>query len=346
MATYNCARFLDEAVESLLGQTFGDFELVIIDDASTDDTPAMLRRFQAADARVRWERNEKNRRLGPSLNRGLRLCRAPLVARADADDVFYPPRLERQVSFMDAHPEIGVVSAVEEIMDERGRFLRYKPALTEDDEIRFFHMFTHAMSHTVVMYRRELVMRVGGYDESFATGPEDYDLYARLFHVTRFGNLPEALVRYRVRAGSDEQAPFPWRQRMKNQVAARQLSAYLGREVCEAEAGALWDLYHGYSRLSSARGRLALGLAEELRYQAGGEGRQRVVSRFNQEFSVALSRQAVFQTYSDRKLSGQLFRFALKLNPVMAFSPQMMRQLLRFSAPRLIRSLRRGSIRN
>src|ERR1039458_8933421 len=205
MATFNCGRFIKEAVDSLLGQSFRDLELIIIDDASTDETPSVLRRLAQMDSRIRWERNEYNRRLGPSLNRGLRLCRAPLVARADAGDGFFPQRLQKQVSFMNAHPEIGVLSAVEEIMDEEGRFLRYKPTLTEDDEIRFFHMFAHAMSHTVVIYRKELVTRVGAYDESFATGPEDYDLYARLLLIPRFANLPEPLVRYRVRVGSEEQ---------------------------------------------------------------------------------------------------------------------------------------------
>ena len=344
MATYNCARFLGQAVESLLRQTFKDFELVIIDDASTDETPSLLRAFQQQDCRVRWERNEHNRRLGPSLNRGLRLCRAPLVARADADDVFYPQRLEKQVSFMDAHPGIGVLSAVEEIMDEQERFLRYKPTLTEDDEIRFFHMFTHTMSHTAVMYRKELVTRVGGYDESFATGPEDYDLFARLFLVTRFANLPEALVRYRVRAGSDEQSPFPWRQRMKNQVAARQLSHYLGRDVAETEASALWNLYHGYSRMSSNAVKVAVGLTAELRLKAPNEGNARAVERLDKEMGEALAKQAVYQTYFDRPLSKQLLWMALRLAPPQLCTRRMLVQALRFCTPSSVRSTARKPI--
>src|ERR1035441_9425579 len=342
MATYNCGRFLGQAVESLMAQTFKEFELVIIDDASTDDTPSMLRRFQEADSRIRWERNEHNRRLGPSLNRGLGLCRAPLVARADADDVFYPQRLQKQVSFMNAHPEIGVLSAVEEIMDEGGRFLRYKPTLTEDDEIRFFHMFTHAMSHTVVMYRKELVTRVGAYDESFATGPEDYDLYARLLLITRFANLPEPLVRYRVRVGSDEQNPFPWRQRMKNQVAARPLGSYLGRQVCGEEGGALWDLYHGYSRLSGGKVRLGIQLVEELRHTALSEGKNRLVGRFDRDMAEALVKQAVYQTYTDRSLSLALFRRGLQLSPRQLLSRRGWVQSMRLGAPRFLRLAFRG----
>lgn len=338
MATHNCAPFLGEAVQSLLHQTFEDFELIIIDDASTDETPCLLRRFQDMDPRVRCERNERNRRLGPSLNRGLRLCRCDLVARADADDVFSRQRLEKQVAFMNGRPEVGVLSAVEAVVDEQGKFIRFKPTLTEDDEIRFYHMFTHAMSHTAVIYRRELVEKVGEYDESFATGPEDYDLYARLLHVTRFANLPEALVQYRVRAGSDEQAPYPWRQRMKNQIAARQLGRFLGREVSESEAGALWELYHGYSRMPSGGVRLAIGLVEELRFEATKEGRTKVLERFDRDMGEAIAKQAVFQTYADRAISRELFTMALRLSPAQALRARAWMQVARLCSPPSIRS--------
>ena len=344
MSTYNCGRFLSEAVLSILRQSFHDFELIIIDDASTDETPSILRRFAQMDARIQWERNEFNRRLGPSLNRGLRLCRADLLARADADDIHQPRRLEKQVSFMQAHPAIGVLSAVEEQMDEQGQFLRFKPTFTEDSEIRLFHMFTHTMSHTAVIYRKELVTRVGGYDESFATGPEDYDLFARLFLVTRFANLPEALVRYRVRAGSDEQSPFPWRQRMKNQVAARQLSHYLGRDVAETEASALWNLYHGYSRMSSSAVKVAVALTAELRLKAPNEGNARAVERLDKEMGEALAKQAVYQTYFDRPLSKQLLWMALRLAPPQLCTRRMLVQALRFCTPSSVRSTARKPI--
>lgn len=197
MSVYNGAPWVGDAVASLLGQTAGDIELIVVDDGSTDSTPAVLAAIR--DSRLRVYR-EPHAGLTRSLNRALRLATAPLVARLDADDVALPERLERQRAFLDAHPGVGLLGTGAREVDEAGREIRRIRPPEDDGTIRSALIRYNPFVHSSVVMRRSVLERVGGYDETLSVA-QDYDLWMRLCQVTRLANLPEPLVVRRLLPG-------------------------------------------------------------------------------------------------------------------------------------------------
>ena len=190
MSVWNGAPWVRDAVESVLRQTAADLELIVIDDGSTDGTPALLAAL--SDPRLRVERQPR-RGLTRALNRGAGLATAPLLARLDADDVALPERLARQRAFLDAHPEIGLLGAGAREVDVAGREIRVIRPLERDATIRRALIRGNPFVHSSIMMRRSILERVGGYDETLAVA-QDYDLWLRMSEVTRMANLGEPLV--------------------------------------------------------------------------------------------------------------------------------------------------------
>jgi len=195
MTVFNGERHLREAIDSVLGQSFGDFELVVVDDGSTDGTTAVLGAI--TDARVRVTRNATNIGLTRSLNSGLALARGMLIARHDADDVSEPDRLARQVAFLDANADVALVGACYTKIDDRGASLGLRTLPTDYDRIRWALHFYCPFVHSAAVFRAAAVRAMGGYDDAFIYA-QDYDLWSRLAASHRMANLPEALVRYRI----------------------------------------------------------------------------------------------------------------------------------------------------
>lgn len=198
MSVYNGERFLVQAIDSILGQTFGDFEFLILDDGSTDGTPDIIRGHAARDPRIRPIIRE-NRGLIASLNELLGAAHAPIVARMDADDISLPERFARQVAFLDAHPDYGVVGCWTEDIDEDGGPYRLTGRDHPQDHDTFLKHIEHGwplICHPAAMFRRDIVLAVGGYHAAFRHC-EDYDLWLRLASVTRLASIPERLIRYR-----------------------------------------------------------------------------------------------------------------------------------------------------
>jgi glycosyltransferase involved in cell wall biosynthesis len=189
--------WLREAIESVLSQTFGDFELLLVDDGSTDGTADVAEAY--GDQRIRVLRNERNLGQVPSLNRGLREARGEYVARLDADDVCLPDRLQRQLAVLDADPSVALVGTWMDVVDERGRlWARLRGHVRDYPEFLFAILADrYPWGHPSLMFRRDSVLELGGYDETLAPS-EDKDLYRRLA-LARHGarGLEEPLVRYR-----------------------------------------------------------------------------------------------------------------------------------------------------
>jgi glycosyltransferase involved in cell wall biosynthesis len=201
MPVYNAARYLAEAVESILGQTFADFEFLIIDDGSTDRSRATLERYAAHDRRIRLA-SRPNTGYTVALNELLGLARGELLARMDGDDVALPTRLARQVDYLRAHPDVVCVGTAVQFIDAAGRFLRPRHPGMDHEEIQQRALAGDCpLNHPSVMMRRAAVEAVGGYHAEFEPA-EDLDLWLRLSEVGRLTNLPEVLMKYRQHAGS------------------------------------------------------------------------------------------------------------------------------------------------
>ncbi|MEM6314943.1 MAG: glycosyltransferase, partial [Planctomycetota bacterium] len=165
LASYNAEDFLRPAVASILQQTFTDFEIIAVDDGSTDGSRDVLRSFD--DPRLRVIEQE-NMGLTPTLNKACGLAKADLLARMDADDVAKPDRFAKQVAFLDAHPEVAVLGGAYELIDERGRLLRTQSQPTDNATLQERCLVGKVpICHPLVMMRRDIFERVGGYDESY-----------------------------------------------------------------------------------------------------------------------------------------------------------------------------------
>lgn len=195
MPVYNGARYVEQAVRSVLAQTFADLELVVIDDGSTDQSARIVESME--DSRIRFVRNGRNRGLTPTLNHGLALARGELVARQDADDLSEATRLERQVAFLDANPDVAVVGSWYRKIGEHGEPLGDRTLPSSDAAMRWALLSYCPIVHSAATFRREAIAALGGYDERFAYA-QDFDLWSRVARVHRLGNVPELLVQYRV----------------------------------------------------------------------------------------------------------------------------------------------------
>ena len=200
MSVHDDAATVAAAIESILAQTFPDFEFLIVNDGSSDESGAVIDRFAAADPRIRAI-HQPNRGLIASLNRLVAEARGDLIARMDGDDVSLPGRFAAQVAFLDAHPDHGVLGTNTNEIDEADRI-----TLCTD-----LHPLDHAaveqalrrgspVAHSSVMMRTAVVRAAGGYRAAYRHC-EDYDLWLRLSERTRIANLPDRLLLYRRSGG-------------------------------------------------------------------------------------------------------------------------------------------------
>jgi glycosyltransferase involved in cell wall biosynthesis len=198
MPVYNAGRFLAPALESVIGQTFADFELIALDGGSTDGSVELLRAIAARDPRVRVV-SEKALGLVESLNLGLALARAPLIARMDADDLARPDRLDKQRRFLRDHPDIVAVSGAMDVIDEDGKYLETIVFPTLPASIAGELLRRSVVSHPAAMVRTETLRVVSGYRRT-ARHAEDYDLWLRLVEIGPIANLPDVVLSYRSHA--------------------------------------------------------------------------------------------------------------------------------------------------
>lgn len=201
MAAYNSAGNLREALDSILAQSFADFEFIILDDGSTDATPAML--AACPDPRVRLVRGGGNAGLTARLNEGLALARADIVARMDADDVAHPDRLARQWQALAEDPSLIAVFSHAQIIDRKGRVTGHsRPDFGATTPLAYLRDFGNVLIHSTAMMRKAPIAALGGYDPALRTR-QDYDLWMKCLETGhRVAILPESLLQLRVHEGS------------------------------------------------------------------------------------------------------------------------------------------------
>jgi len=252
MPVYNAGCYLRPAVESILQQSFRDFELVIINDASTDGSAEILRSF--SDDRIRILHNEHNLGLANSLNRGLLAAAGEFIARQDADDLSHHERLARQVHFLKGHPEIALIGTQAVIIDELGRYKRMlldRPH--EHLAIKWDLLFDNSFVHTSVMFRTTIVRdNLAGYDPSY-TACEDYELWSRIAEVCRVANLSRHLVSHRIHSSSKRKGTKQFvKMQDLTRVVKRNADAMFGKDfLSESESLLLAGFSSGYQDRTS-----------------------------------------------------------------------------------------------
>lgn len=199
MPAYNSEAFVAEAIESILNQTYTDFEFIIINDGSTDKTAEIIDKYAKNDSRIKFINNHKNQGLIAVLNQGLDLCTGEYVARMDSDDISMPQRFEKQVQYMDEHQEVGIL----------GTWIDFFPTTTMQgvghhkkniavmDVLRGW-----CVNHPTVMMRKSVLTKHALRYRADFIAAEDYDLWAQAVRVTKIENLQETLLRYRFHEAS------------------------------------------------------------------------------------------------------------------------------------------------
>lgn len=199
MPVYNAEPFLREAIDSILNQTFTDFEFVIINDGSSDRSEEIIKSY--TDPRIRYYKNEQNLKLIATLNKGIDLVSTPYIARMDADDISLPARLQLQYELMELHPEIGLCGTWYESFND-DKVLGVVPYGPEHATICFKHLFQIHLSHGTGMFRTSVLKEHGLYFNPDFSHAEDYELWSRISTVTRLANIQQVL--YRVRHHENE----------------------------------------------------------------------------------------------------------------------------------------------
>ena len=192
MPVYNAEEYIAQAIESILTQVFSDFEFIMINDGSTDHSVEIIKTFK--DPRIILVENDKNEGIVYSLNKGLDRARGKYIARMDADDISLPHRLQRQVNFLQVHPEISVVGTGYLPIDECRNPTKppiYRPEYPA--VAKWFLLIGSPLAHPSVMYRKEIIQKIGGYSKDFPHA-EDYELWTRLCQVSKICSIETLAV--------------------------------------------------------------------------------------------------------------------------------------------------------
>ena len=197
MAAFNEGNFIGEAIDSVLNQTYSNFEFIIVNDGSTDNTDKIILSF--SDTRIKYIKNQRNLKLIASLNKGLTIAEGKYIARFDADDICFSNRLEKQVSFMESNPEIGLSGAQQKIFGNNEGVMSY-PLNHEDIMLKLF--ITSSFGNNTVIFRKEIMEKYKLYFPEGYYHAEDYKSWTNWIKYTQVANINDYLVKYRSHSSS------------------------------------------------------------------------------------------------------------------------------------------------
>ena len=223
MSVHNGEKYLNEAIESILNQTYRDFEFLIVNDGSTDGSREIIKAYK--DPRINLVDNERNIGLTKSLNHGLKMSRGEYIARQDADDISFPERLEKQISILERNREIALLGSWYLEIDENGNPLREYKLPCEPLQICWDSIFYCSFS-TVVFRRERILKNVGFYDESFRYA-QDWELYSKIARTHTVVNIGEYLIKYRIHSRSMTDTYGPVVQSESNRIRTANIGYYL-----------------------------------------------------------------------------------------------------------------------
>jgi glycosyltransferase involved in cell wall biosynthesis len=195
MPVFNGEKFLKEAIDSILNQTFTDFEFIIVNDGSTDNTRNIIQNYN--DHRIKLLNNKSNLGISRAANIGIKASCGIYIARQDADDISMPERLEKEASFLDQNKNVGLVGTYYFVINENCKILNTIKCLTKSIELRKKLLEGNQFGHGTTMFRKEYIDKIGVYREEFKLA-EDFDFYLRISEIYDVANIPEPLYKWRL----------------------------------------------------------------------------------------------------------------------------------------------------
>lgn len=219
MPAYNAQEYIAEAIDSILAQNFTDWELIIIDDGSTDASASIINQYR--DNRIYYLKNEENQGLIKTLNRGIDYCNGDYIARMDADDVAMPDRLELQVKFMDSHPQYVMCGSNALVINNENKRTGRIKNLTKNNYLQINLLFSVPFIHPSMIIRREMLLE-NRYDENYLH-VEDYELWCRLAQKGKIANLSKYLLHYRWHNTNVSVLNSEIQESQKNRIITRQI---------------------------------------------------------------------------------------------------------------------------
>lgn len=211
MSVYNAEKYLRPSIESILNQTYGDFEFLIINDCSEDNSLKIIEEYALKDDRVIIINNEHNLGLTRSLNKGMDKSSRPYIARMDADDISMPTRFEKQINFLEKNPKVDILGGYCIDIDELGEFIRKREAPLSHEEIVSVIHKANPVYHPTVIFKKIKILEIGAYNEEYRV-VQDYDLWFRaLAGKLLLQNLPEVLLKYRINDNYYARKSFAYR---------------------------------------------------------------------------------------------------------------------------------------
>lgn len=205
MPCYNSEKYIGQAIESILGQSYTDFELVIIDDGSTDNGVEIIKKYALNDSRIRLLKNGVNRGIVFTRNKGLDECQCDYMALMDSDDIATPDRLEKEVAFLNENKDVVAVGGLYQLMDESGKLLPEKLKFTEsDEEIRARMLFVNVMANGTVLLRKRKIDQANIRYREHLHASEDYLFWCEVMNIGKICNIGEIFQYYRVHENSLE----------------------------------------------------------------------------------------------------------------------------------------------
>ncbi len=217
MPAYNADKYIGTAIQSILNQTYKSFELIIIDDCSSDNTWNIIQKFCKNDKRIIAYKNNSNINISKSLNIGLGFAKGKYIIRMDADDLSYPDRIEKQYMFMEKNPNIILSGSAMEVCDSELKTIAIKKFYLTDKEIRKNLLRCCPFSHPSIIFRTEIAKKAGEYNININTA-QDYEFYFRMGLYGQFANIAEPLIKYRLNIDSDS---------TKNNIEQNKMSLYI-----------------------------------------------------------------------------------------------------------------------
>jgi len=251
VANYNNARYLNKCLDSLLAQSYTDYEVLVFDDASTDNSKEIIRNYSLLDKRFKLIELPENKGVAYLRSLCLTFCLGEYIAILDADDYSYPARLLYQVSYLDQHPDVVIVGGYYSVIDAHGIVKRKKKTIpTTDLELRWRLSVGNIFIHSTVMFRKEAAIIVGGYDPDIDCS-EDMDIYCRLMTLGRLAAIPELLSCWRTHTTSYSNKAFERILLGTYTILVRNAKVLINRHISLTEAEALFNHSKTYAQSAS-----------------------------------------------------------------------------------------------